>query len=280
VSLDARIVHRFAEQGDVSRRQTSSVSEFAFIRHRTTHSLAFACAAIWRSPTALTATAVPRIALTVRVYQTAGLPSALEKRALAEAQTVEQKRLFETAASHPEWEHVYCAAVLAANTSMRGVEVKNVRRKDVDLDKVWEVESATGMGVLYVGHSENETSKRKLPLNSAARDAFMRMLKRADELGIPPRSIIFGTRASTTTTTRPSRQRNGMARGGRCGTRPVCQVSGSTTCAIRSSRTCGSMNLLVDLTRLPQQDRGPCPPTKAQRSDLPAFPCKPRLPRV
>ena len=48
----------------------------------------------------------------------------------------EQKRLFETAASHPEWEHVYCAAVLASNTSMRGVEVKHVRRKDVDLDKV------------------------------------------------------------------------------------------------------------------------------------------------
>jgi hypothetical protein len=31
----------------------------------------------------------------------------------------EQKRLLETAASNPEWEHVYCAAVLAANTSMR-----------------------------------------------------------------------------------------------------------------------------------------------------------------
>jgi len=55
----------------------------------------------------------------------------------------EQKRLFEAAASNPEWEHVYCAAVLAANTSMRGVEVKHVRRKDVDLEKVWDVESAT-----------------------------------------------------------------------------------------------------------------------------------------
>jgi hypothetical protein len=37
----------------------------------------------------------------------------------------EQKRLFEAAASNPEWEHVHCAAVLAANTSMRGVEVKH-----------------------------------------------------------------------------------------------------------------------------------------------------------
>ena len=57
----------------------------------------------------------------------------------------EQKRLLETAASNPEWEHVYCAAVLAANTSMRGVEVKHVRRKDVDLEKVWDVESAAGI---------------------------------------------------------------------------------------------------------------------------------------
>jgi hypothetical protein len=65
---------------------------------------------------------------------------------------------------------------------MRGVEVKYVRRKDVDLKRVRDVESATGKGVLYVGHSKNETSKRKIPLNGAARDAITRMLKRADEL--------------------------------------------------------------------------------------------------
>jgi hypothetical protein len=40
------------------------------------------------SPTAVSATAVPRIARTVRVYQTAGLPSALEQRFLTEAETV------------------------------------------------------------------------------------------------------------------------------------------------------------------------------------------------
>jgi integrase len=74
----------------------------------------------------------------------------------------EQKRLLETAASNPEWEHVYCPAVLAANTSMRGVEVRHVRRKDVDFEKVWDVESATGKGVLYVGRSKNETSSRPI----------------------------------------------------------------------------------------------------------------------
>ena len=51
------------------------------------------------------------------------------------------------------------AAVLAANTSMLGVEVKHVRRRDVDLEKVWDVESATGKGVLYVSHSKNETRR-------------------------------------------------------------------------------------------------------------------------
>jgi hypothetical protein len=81
--------------------------------------------------------------------------------------------------------------------------------------KVWDVESATGEGVLYVGHSKNETSKRKIPLNGAARDAITRMLERADELGTRTRSIISGSRASTTTTTRPSRRRSGMAPGGR-----------------------------------------------------------------
>ena len=37
--------------------------------------------------------------------------------------------------------------------------------------------------MLYVGHSKNETSKRRFPLNGAARDAITRILKRADELG-------------------------------------------------------------------------------------------------
>jgi hypothetical protein len=74
----------------MSARRSTSVSEFAFGRHRTTYSLALilACAAVWTSPTALPAAAVPRIAFTVRVYQTAGLAFTLEQRALAEAETV------------------------------------------------------------------------------------------------------------------------------------------------------------------------------------------------
>lgn len=56
-------------------------------------------------------------------------------------------------------------------------------RRNIDLEKVWDVGTATGKGVLYVTRSKNETSKRPIPLNQAAREAVERMLKRADALG-------------------------------------------------------------------------------------------------
>ena len=85
----------------------------------------------------------------------------------------ERRRLFDSAASNPEWEHVYCAAVVAANTSMRPVEVKHLRRRDVDLAK----------RLLYVRRSKNETSHRVIPLNASALQAIARMVERADLLG-------------------------------------------------------------------------------------------------
>src|SRR4249919_2278296 len=85
----------------------------------------------------------------------------------------ERKRLFDAAAANPEWEHVYCAAVVAANTSMRPVEVKHLRRRDVDLVKK----------LVHVRRSKNETSHRVIPLNASAIQAIARMLDRADLLG-------------------------------------------------------------------------------------------------
>jgi hypothetical protein len=85
----------------------------------------------------------------------------------------ERRRLFDVAASNPEWEHVYCAAIVAANTSMRPVEVKHIRRCDVDLVK----------RLLHVRRSKNETSHRVIPLNASAIEAVARMLERADLLG-------------------------------------------------------------------------------------------------
>jgi integrase len=82
----------------------------------------------------------------------------------------ERRRLFDVAASNPEWEHVYCAAIVAANTSMRAVEVKHIRRCDVDLVK----------RLMQVRRSKNETSHRVIPLNASAIEAVARMLERAD----------------------------------------------------------------------------------------------------
>ena len=85
----------------------------------------------------------------------------------------EQTRLFAAAASNQEWEHVYCAAIVAANTSMRPVEVKHLRRCDVDLVKKR----------LHVRRSKNETSHRVIPLNTSALNAVARMFERVDMLG-------------------------------------------------------------------------------------------------
>src|SRR5256885_10990174 len=85
----------------------------------------------------------------------------------------EQRRLFAAAASNQEWEHGYCAAIVAANTSMRPVEVKHLRRCDVDLVKK----------LLHVRRSKNESSHRVIPLNTSALNALARMFERADLLG-------------------------------------------------------------------------------------------------
>lgn len=86
----------------------------------------------------------------------------------------EQNRLFEAASSNPEWEHVYCAGIIAANTSMRPVEVKNLRCQNVDLFE----------GIVTIRRSKNTTSYRVIPLNQPARAAFNRMLERARKLGM------------------------------------------------------------------------------------------------
>jgi integrase len=68
---------------------------------------------------------------------------------------------------------LYCAAIVSANASMRPVEVKHIRRCDVDLLK----------RRVHVRRSKNETSHRLIPLNASAIEAVARMLERADLLG-------------------------------------------------------------------------------------------------
>ena len=122
------------------------------------------------------------VGVLLRVLKASGRHHALEiVRALPERPSMigraltreEQKRLFDAAAGNPDWEHVHCAAVVAANTSLRPIEVKHLRRMDVDLFKK----------MLSVRRSKNQSSHRVIPLNASAVRALSRMIERADQLG-------------------------------------------------------------------------------------------------
>ena len=144
-------------------------------------------------------------------------------RALTRA---EQRRLFDVAASNPEWEHVYCAATVAANTSMRPVEVKHLRRRDVDLFA----------GTATVARSKNMTSHRVIPLNRAARKAIIRML----DVPTPWASFVpittSGPRASGASSIRLSRFGNGTRPGDLSVPRLGCLDYGFTISDIPSSQ--------------------------------------------
>ncbi len=84
-----------------------------------------------------------------------------------------KRKLFETAASRPEWMVAHCAAVLAVSTTCRGVEIKNLRWQDVDL-----------FGrVATIRRSKTAAGHRTIPLNGDAMAALARLLERARALG-------------------------------------------------------------------------------------------------
>ena len=92
-------------------------------------------------------------------------------RALEESQ---EKLLFDTARSKPEWDCAFYAAIIAANTTARSVEIKSLRIADVNLiDRE-----------VFIGRSKGNTSGvRRIPLNDGALWGFARLLERANALG-------------------------------------------------------------------------------------------------
>jgi integrase len=79
----------------------------------------------------------------------------------------EKQRLFATARSSGRWMHACCAAIIASNTTCRKVELRHVRRGDVDL----------AGRLLSIRVSKGRTAGiRRLPLNDAAADAFAELL--------------------------------------------------------------------------------------------------------
>jgi integrase len=87
----------------------------------------------------------------------------------------DEKRLFDTACSNPQWSAAYLAALAAANTTMRGCELKGLRIRDIDLEK----------GCIYIQRASTKTDSgaRPIPLNQTAAWAFARLVERAELLG-------------------------------------------------------------------------------------------------
>jgi integrase len=82
-------------------------------------------------------------------------------------------KLFETAASKPEWMVAHCAAVLAVSTTCRGVEIRNLRWQDVDLFS----------RVATIRRSKTAAGLRTIPLNGDAMAALARLVERARAMG-------------------------------------------------------------------------------------------------
>lgn len=93
-----------------------------------------------------------------------------------------KQKLFETAASRPEWMVAHCAAVLAVSTTARGIEVKHLQWQDVDFFS----------RVMTIRRSKTDAGLRSIPLNGDAMAALARLLERARALGTSePHHYIF-----------------------------------------------------------------------------------------
>jgi integrase len=95
-----------------------------------------------------------------------------------------KRKLFEVAASNTDWMVAHCAAVLAVSTTCRGVEIKNLRWRDVDLFN----------RVASIRRSKNATGHRTIPLNGDAMASLARLLERARAHGASnPEHYVFPT---------------------------------------------------------------------------------------
>jgi site-specific recombinase XerD len=100
-------------------------------------------------------------------------------RAIDESQ---ERMLFDAARTKTQWAAAFYAAMVAANTTCRGVELKNLTLADVNL-----IDSE-----IVVRRSKTDAGLRRIPLNAGAQWAFARLLERANALGaVKPEHYIF-----------------------------------------------------------------------------------------
>jgi integrase len=92
-------------------------------------------------------------------------------RAIEEHQ---EKLLFDTARSRPGWDAAFFCALVAANTTMRGCELKSLRIANIDLlNREVSIQRSKG----------GTAGVRRIPLNDGAVWGFARLLERAQALG-------------------------------------------------------------------------------------------------
>jgi integrase len=98
------------------------------------------------------------------------------KRGPGRALTPDQeKTLFDVAASREAWQVAYWAALLAANTTARGCELKGLRIGDVNLlERTLTIRRVT---------TKTDAGARVVPLNETALWACARLLERARKIG-------------------------------------------------------------------------------------------------
>ena len=119
--------------------------------------------------------------------------------------TPDQKaHLFRVAGAKSEWLVVHCAAVLAVSTTCRGVELKSLRWKNVDLFN----------RTLIVKRSKTEAGHRGIPLNADAMAALARLWERAQIHTRPILSTSFFLLVKMNELTRQGRRRVGELHGG------------------------------------------------------------------
>jgi len=96
----------------------------------------------------------------------------------------QERRLFQVAATKPEWDAAYYAALIAANTTTRGCELKGLRLADLDLiSRTISVRRSA---------TKTEAGCRVIPLNETATLALVRLLERARALGaLLPEHYLF-----------------------------------------------------------------------------------------
>jgi integrase len=94
----------------------------------------------------------------------------------------QERLLFEVASSRPEWTAAFLAALLAANTTARGGELKGLRLGSIDFEQ----------NCLFIRRSKTEAGSRVIPLNSSAKWALARLIERAQALGaVDPDHYLF-----------------------------------------------------------------------------------------